>query len=360
MKFLPLPGWKVLGLKETPIGISMRVELTTEPGQCQHCSAFPESLRLNGIRLRTVKDIPVKGLPVKISLMQRRYLCTACKRTSLQPLLGVDGYYGATARLIKLAAQRAFCKPFWLIAEETDLSENVVRNAFSKEVRHLEHIESSEAPRVLGINIVCVGKRERLLLTDIEERRVINLTANTDQKASEGAILKLRNHWRIEVVTLAILPSLRLSVRRMLPQAKIIVDRFLIMSLSKDAVDKVREQLSRELDQLSDCCNSEMAAAYVLKARFMDVWRSSSSLIARHRYSEWAASVPEALIYAFGPLMQIVETWHKEIFGYFDYYFPDTNSDVVGRQIKTSRRGGRHHDIRQAARRLSPAPPLDK
>lgn len=336
MNFPALLGWKITSLKETSTGVSISAELTTKPRQCRHCRASPKSLRLYGQRAKTVKDIPLHGKPVVISVTRRRYLCIVCNRTSMQPMPEMHDRHKATARLIQFAAQQAFQRPFRLVACETGLSGKVVRIAFSEEVKRLEHINSCEAPRILGVDVVCIGKRQRLLLTDIEARRVISLTTNATQTEFARALSNLQNRWRIAAVFMEMSHYQRHVVHQMLPQANIIIDRFLVMSLGKHAVDAVQRHLSNGLCWLPDDA-SELATAYALKARFMDVWRSSSSVTARRRYSEWMASVPKELSYAFSPIMRRVETWSEEIFGFYDLT-TSTYPQVVNWQIKSVQR----------------------
>jgi transposase len=267
----------------------------------------------------------------------------------MQPMLGVDERRRATTRLIELAAQRALRRPFWLVACETGLSARAVRAAFSEEVHRLECLASCEAPRVLGFDVVHVGRRNRLLLIDVEARRVINLAASVDQPGISQALFGLRNRWRVETVMLPFSCPVRQVVREMLPQARVIVDRFLVMSLAHEAIDAVRKNHHSSRCPVSRC---ELEAAYVLKAQFMAVWRSRSSDAARRRYSEWVLSVPPELGYAFGPVMRTVENWSDEIFGYFDRHAAGAYSQMVTHRVRDLQRSGQCRDFPTARAKI--------
>lgn len=349
MNFSTLPGWKTISIKERPTRVSVRAVLTTEPHQCRHCLASPDSLQLYGKRTRAVKDSPVGGKPVEISLTRRRYLCGVCHRTSMQPMPGVDERRRATIRLIEMAAQRALRRPFWLVACETGLSARAVRHAFSAEVNRLDRLASCEAPRVLGFDFIHIGRHRGLLLTDIEARRVINLAAGEGQRETSRALSELRNGWRVETVMLPFSRSVRQIVRWMLPQARVIVDCFLVMSRVLDAIDAVRKNHSPSQCPVARC---ELETAYALKARFMDVWRSRSRATARRRYSEWVLSVPQELDYAFGPVMQMVEDWSDEIFGYFDQHTSGAYPQSVIHRIRTMQRSGQCREFPTARAKI--------
>ena len=112
MKFSALPGWKTTGITKTAAATVVQIDLLTKPLRCRHCSAPSELLREQGkIELR-VRDVPMRGKPVEISLSRRRYVCGKCNGISLQPMPGVDENLHATVRLIELVATRAFKRPF--------------------------------------------------------------------------------------------------------------------------------------------------------------------------------------------------------------------------------------------------------
>jgi transposase len=326
MKFSALPGWKITGMTEALAGTLVRAELLTTPQQCQRCEASSEFLLEHGQTEVRVKDIPERGKPVEIALSRRRYICSGCRGTSLQPMPGVNERLRATDRLVKLAAERAFSRRPRQVAEELCLTEHFVRAALANEVRRLEMLECSEVPRHLGLNVIYVNNRPRVLLTDADSHRVIGITPSADMMTTSQALLCLPGRERIKTVTVELYLPLKLVTGQLLPRATIIVERFSVMDLGNHAFEKAREDAHLYSSRLKDV-KTLVAAAYFLKARFIDVFRTESSAIARRRYAEWVAELPEGLMFSFGPVVRTVNAWSEQIFGYFDHRYPEANRE---------------------------------
>jgi transposase len=131
-------------------------------------------------------------------------------------------------------------------------------------------------------------------------------------------------------------PPLREAAKRILPRAHLIIDRFCVMNLGNQAFETARERAHLHASRPKDV-KVFVAAAYFLKARFIDVFRTDSSSVARRRYAEWVAGVPEELMFAFGPVMRRVNNWGEQIFGYFDYHFSQANHEGEAGQSRPHR-----------------------
>jgi transposase len=348
MEFLALPEWKITGITETDTGLLIRADLLTGPSHCRHCKTSPALLRSYGVTTMPVKDIHLRRRPVEILLDRRRYLCSVCKGTTLQPVAGVAEGHRMTDRLITVVAQRALRTPTGMVAAEFGLSESLVRAIRSEQVERLERLVSCDAPRVLSVRFAYLAKRERILLTDSETRHVISITAGVGRFSAEHALSKLRDPGRVEIVTLPMSRPIWGAVRQALPRAKVSVDRFNVMGLGNHALDAVRKRVRRRSPRRKDR-EVVLAAAWILRARFIDIFRTDSSLVARRRHAEWAAGVPKELSFAFGPLALTVEDWSEEIFRYFDHHFARPESEAAG----LARRRERPADLRKSRARAA-------
>ncbi len=343
MEFRALPGWEITGVRETAAGLLVGANLMGGPSHCRRCKAPAGQLRSYGETTLAVKDIPLRRRPVKVLLNRLRYSCSACKGMTLQAAAGVAEGHRMTDRLIKTVAQRAFRTPTGMAAAEFGLSQSLVRALVSEEVERMERMASCGAPRILNVRFAYLRGRERILLSDPETRRVIGMTAGVGHESAVRALSKLRDPERVEIVTLPMSHSLWGAVRQALPRAKVSVDRFHVMGLGNDALDEVRRRVRRRSIRPKDR-KALLAAAWVLRARFIDVFRTDSGLVARRRHAEWAAGLPEGLGFAFGPLAQTVEDWSDEIFRYFDHHFARPESEAAG----PARHSRRPADLRKS------------
>jgi hypothetical protein len=259
---------------------------------------------------------------------------------------GVDENLHATVRLIELAATRAFKRPFRQVAGDLGLSEKFVRAAFSQEVERLESLVCLKAPRHLTLDVICASNRERVLLTDAESHRVIGITADASILTTRQTLLDLPERERIGTVTIPMSRLLAAAASLTLPRARIIIDRFHVMSLGNHAFEQVREHVHLHSPRSKDG-KVLVAAAFFLKARFIDVFRTDSSCVARRCYAEWVAELPEELMFAFGPVVRIVSHWSEHIFGYFDHHFPEANPGATNQPAEAAQPNEQSAGFRQ-------------
>jgi transposase len=375
--YLDITGMKTIGRDPSTNSVRVWAELTTAPGRCPHCPNTLFGLKAHGTKSQTIKDAPMRGRTVEIVIKRRRYRCPVCGRTCLQPFVGVDERWGMTLRLVELVERESLTKPFNQVAQETGVAPSTVRAIFREHIARLEQSVCFETPRVLGLDGVYIRRKERLVLTDIERRRVVQIAASVKERSVAQALFSLPERRRVEVVTLDMSASLRRAVQHALPWAVIVVDRFHIQRMANQAVDRVRRRihlgmtrydrrlimrdprlLRKHRDQLIKMGKldvveewldrlPELRAAYDLKEAFFEIWYSSCSLAAWRRYEAWEKSVPEELRCkeAFGPLLTAVENWSDEIFNFFDHRFTNAYTESANNLIKTVQREGRRCDF---------------
>lgn len=377
MDYLDLAGMKTIDRDPSTNSVRVLAELTPVPGACPHCPNSLFALKAHGTKSQTIKDAPMRGRTVEIAVKRRRYRCPVCGRTCLQPFTDVDERWGMTNRLVEFVERESLLKPFNQVAQETGVAPSTVRAIFREYVARLEQEVCFETPRVLGLDGVYIRRKERLVLTDIERRRVVQIAASIKERSVAQALFSLPERKRVEVVTLDMSASLRRAVLHALPWAVIVVDRFHIQRMANQAVDRVRRRIHKGMtpydrrlvmrdprllrkhrDQLKrmgklDVVEEwlarlpELRAAYDLKEAFFEVWYSSCSVSAWRRYEAWEKSVPEELRgkEAFGPLLTAVVNWSDEIFNFFDHRFTNAYTESANSLIKTVQREGRRCDF---------------
>src|ERR1051326_4248579 len=214
MDYLDLTGMKTTGIIPSTNNLRVLAELTTEPGACPHCPNSLFKLKPHGTKTQVIADAPARGKTVEIAVKRRRSRCPVCGRTCLQPFVGVDERWGMTERLVEFVKNESLLKPFNQAAEETGVAPSTVRAIFREHVAELERTMTFETPRVLGLDGVYVRRKERLVMTDIERRRVVQMTASIKERSVAQALLRLPERRRVEVVTLDMSASLRRAVLR--------------------------------------------------------------------------------------------------------------------------------------------------
>jgi transposase len=251
-EILNLPGWRTLKYKEFEHDLIVCAELTTEPEHaCHRCGAPASEFVLHG---RTepicVYDLPIRYKRTRIYCELRRFLCPACKKTTQQPVPGIAGQHQMTARLVKYIEKESFniSKTFSSLADEIGVSIQLIRNMFTDRAEHLQKIRRIETPEWIAMDEVFIKKEARCVITDPLRRRVIDILESNAQEVVETCLLQLPHRDSVKMVTIDMCSIYLGAVRRVLPQAAIVVDRYHVHNLLncaiKDVLSLVRDGMS--------------------------------------------------------------------------------------------------------------------
>jgi transposase len=164
--------------------------------------------------------------------------------------------------------------------------------------------------------------------------------------------------------------SLKKAVKKALPDAVIVIDRYHIQRMANQALNKVRNRLRREVQRKSNertMCKSsllrkhpnklkegeraelemwfsvkpELRAAYELKEQFFAIWHTHSKAAAQESYRQWLLCIPPELRKDFGKILTEMKKWGKYVFNYFDYRYTNAFTESTNRRVKDIQREAR-------------------
>ena len=131
------------------------------------------------------------------------------------------------------------------------LSETTVLDIFKKKGKEEHRGQEQGQVRVLGVDEISVRKGHKnyaLVLTDIERRCVLEVFDNRRQDTFEQWLAGLSPQQKraIKVVSMDMWNPYRYAVRRKLPQAQIVADRFHVVKQLNHQLNLLRRKLQRE------------------------------------------------------------------------------------------------------------------
>lgn len=389
--FLNLGGWQTTSIGELTNGeIEVRAELLTHPEACLNCGAPPSALRHNGTKRQSVRDVPHGGKYVIIRFHRRRFICRLCRKTTPQPLAGVDARRRLTRRLVELIEKEAFDtrSSFVAVAARLGVSERTVRNVFTERAVRLSRTARVEAPRRLGIDGVYVGRKERCILTDLDSGRVVEILPDRGNVSVSKFLATLPGKERVEAVAMDMCRGFAVAARRWLPRAAVVIDTFHVQRMANQQliavfrrhvqsrmarkprrkkgllsaranerkVRRTRFLLARRRGRLSAeeaeellCWRREfpvLDTAYKLKENFLNVWQSETRREAERRYEAWVQRVEKLMPWGFQRLRQTVSRWRELIFNYFDRRgVTNAGTEALNNTVKTLQRVGRGYSF---------------
>lgn len=374
--YLDLPYWRTIAVKKSEHDCEVIAEPLTLP-ECPKCQRAGSTSVLTpaGTLVQSVRDEPRENQRVVIHFIRQRFQCS-CGRNLLQPLAGIAEGRSITVRGAIYTARECFNGSFDSVANRVGVSSKMAKDLFADYVCALDAQRPIEAPEILGIDGVCVGrrkyKRSYCLLTAISDSRILELLNKSTQLELARFLKQLPHKERIKVVCIDMAKGFLDVIEKILPGAVVVIDIFHVVRMFNAAVTKVvrmkQEGLSaaehrrlmkggnrflllkRRFELTDDEKNKleawfeevpEFKQAYDLKEAGYDLFKATSRRDAEKRFEKWKASIPENLKPAFKGVLGTFGRWGKYIFNYFDHPVSNAYTESKNRDIKTLQRQGR-------------------
>jgi transposase len=318
-------------------------------------------------------DLPIHGKRVGLLIKRQRYKCRGCNQTFWERLdQTIDEKRSCTNRLLSYKKQSPK-RTFVSISEDVGMDEKTIRNIFRDHVSRLEELIRFETPKWLGIDEIHILK-PRCVITNIEERTLIDLLPNRNKETVMSYLSRLPNKERIVYVTMDMWKPYKDAVKIVLPKATIIIDKFHVVRMANQAMETIRKQLREGLSPkerrglmqdrfillkrnklLSEMekftldlwtrNHPSLGIAYELKESFFDIWECTNKQLAINKYYDWKAMIPTVLQPAYGPLTKAMMNWESEIFAYFDHRITNAYTETLNSLIRVINRLGRGYSF---------------
>lgn len=380
MNILNLPDWEVIEVKESEYDYAIHAKYKPEPQACIRCGVVGELYR-HGVKKQRFMDLPIHNKRVGLIVHRQRYHCRACSKTSFQPLADMDKNHSATLRLLAYIGKESMKRTFVSVADDTGIHERTVRRLFALEVARLDSEVNFETPRWLGIDEVHLVRKARCILTNVEQRTVIDMLTSRTKDVVSRYLHQLPDRQRIELVAMDMWQPYKDAVRDILPQATVVIDRFHVIRLAIQGMDTVRKDTRAELTprqrrtlmrdryilfhRKSDLNEQDqfildtwlgqfptLSKAYQFKEDFCDLWMVKDRQEAIDQYESLKESIPTELQPAFKPLTTAVGNWKGEIFAWWDHPVTNAYTEAIAGLVKLTNHTGRGYSFKAIRAKL--------
>lgn len=372
---LNLPKLIIIDMMESKDDYRFLVETSSSsPLYCPKCGTVA-NLYKHGRKKQLFFDLPMHAKRVGIIVKRQRYKCKECGSTFFESLPDMDDNRSVTKRLIDWIQEASLEKTFTSVAEEIGIDEKTVRNIFNDYVTELEAQTDFCTPKWLGIDEVDLLKNYRCVITDVENKSVIDILRKRNKDTVISYLSKLQDIDKIDLVAMDMWNPYKSAVNSVIPHAKIVIDKFHVVKLANEALEKIRKanrqnvsakerrQLmrdryvlltrSKDLTAFDDQIKLQvwtqnfplLGQAYELKEQFFDIYEAESINDAYKLYQNWHLSVPKELMTYFEDLIKAMNNWEEEIFNYFNHPITNAYTESLNRLIKTMNHVGRGYSF---------------
>ncbi len=379
---IPVPigiaGFRVIDCAEGELGLEVDVETDAPGGLCPECGAAALMPKERPVVM--VRDIPMRGLATWLRWRKRRYACPACARSFTETHAEVPARARTTRRYERhLYSQVAAGSPINRVAREEVVSFYRVQRAFSAGARTVLERHSAVTPRVIGIDEASHrrGLVFNTVVTDPQAPGVLEVVEGRDGKALQAWLLALPEEIRLGIEAVSVdmwAPYLRV-VRRTLPHAVVVCDKFHVVRTTGKALDGVRRRLQRREGHsrrtsgwqpslfrlrhalLADPARlrpkkrmelrsalrayPELATAYRLYQGLRRLYAEATRDSAPARLHRFYQDVERSQLLEFRGLVDgAFRIWEREILAYFEVRITNAYAEGITNKIKVIKRTG--------------------
>ena len=364
-ELLKLEDAQIERMEETEEEIILQISLKRKMHNCPRCKA--ETDQVHDYRIRAVRDLSIRGKPLKLLYRRRRYFCPSCGKRFSEACAFLGKYqrftYQVTERIMQLLHHRWSMKD---IARDTRTSVSGVARCLA----HYPQGKPRELPRVLSFDEFkgnANGERFQCILTAPEERRILDILPDRRGSTIQSYLRSFSNRQDVQYVVMDMNQGYRDIARAFFPQAKIVIDRFHVARYCTWAMDDVRRAVQKHLLPASRkhfkrsrrlliarralLSEEDRAAvdvmlhfserlyqAYALKELFFQFMDAKSSSTAAELLSKWFDAYDRLQLPEFSPCRRMLKNWKPYILNAFDCPYSNAFTEGCNNAIKALKR----------------------
>lgn len=364
-KLLEMEGVRIENLEETEREIVLQISLERRAQVCKRCGA--ETERVHDYRVRQVRDLELRGKPMRLMYRRRRYVCHNCGKRFAEQNAFVGRYMRFTHRtgekIMTLLRRRSSMKD---IAKDAGVSISGVQRVLkmapvSRPQRLPKAVSFDEFKGNAG------GERFQCIVTDPLGRRVFDILPSRTVETIQDYLRTFPNRGEVKYVVMDMNRGFRDAAKAFLPNAKIIIDRFHVVRYCTEAMENVRRNLQKTLpkaqrkyfkrsrrlllahrDRLSEedraavdvmlRFSDRLLQAYALKEAFYDFMEASNRAEAERLMDFWLEACDRLNLPEFRSCRKMLANWRPYILNAFDIRLSNGFTEGCNNAIKTLKR----------------------
>ena len=371
---LGMKDWIVLETLEDAHNMTVVAGKPVQPEVCPRCGVENPRVYKHDQQDQTFMDTPMHGKRVGIQVVRQRWRCLECGKTFQQLLPEMDEKRNMTRRLVEYIQQRSLVRTFTEVADDVGVNEKTVRNVFREYVTTLEAAHEIEAPTWLGIDELFLIRKPRCIFTDVKKRSIVDLLAKRDKLSVSKWLTNLPKKATVEVVTMDMWKPYRDAATALLPDARVVVDKFHVVRMANKCLDDTRKRLrtdmttadrrklmrdrhiilkrEKDLDVMDHAAMEvwtgmlpELYYGYQAKERFFGIYDAPDRKEGQERYDAWLGSLDMLTRVNFKELITAVENWKPEILNFFGCGATNAYTEAANGLAKIANRNGRGYSF---------------
>ena len=351
-------------------GVIFRIAKDLKDCRCSACGSAHVAPR--GQVERRFRCPPIGRHPVTAVLPIPRVWCLNCGALRQVAHDFAEPRRSYTKAFARYALELSRLMTIQDVAQHLDISWDVIKDIVKDDLQHRFARPQLKHLRQIAVDEICIGSRHRYLtiVLDLESGAVVHVGRGKGGEALEAFWKRLRRSGaKVEAVATDMGPAYIDAIRRRLPNATLVFDRFHVMKMFNDKLSNLRRQLYHqataagqrvlkgvrwlllkrpqnldpqrsEHERLEEAlkANEPLATAYYLKEELGEFWEQDDEEEATAFLLDWLARAEASGIKM---LVDLAKTLRKHALGLLAYYdYPISTGPLEGtnNKIKTMQR----------------------
>ncbi len=148
-----------------------------------------------------------------------------------------------TSRLVQSVGKQAISRTFASIADEIGIVEGTVRSIFRDYINELEKTVRFEIPQWMGIDEIHLIK-PRCVVSNIQNNTIFEILKDRNKATVTSYLSQLNALNQVRFVAMDMWRPYRDAVETV---AQIVIDKFHVVRMANDALEKIRKSLREQL-----------------------------------------------------------------------------------------------------------------
>ena len=328
---------------DSEIRIFFRKQRMAQP--CPRCHT--QTRRIHDYRLRTIRDLELRGKALVLCYNRRRFVCPECGKRFPEACPFAGRYqrftHQVTLKIMELLLRRNSAKD---IAALTRTSVSGVLRC----LKYMPTMHPSRLPLAISFDEFkgnSGGEKFQCIVTDPLAQRVFDILPNRTVASIQDYLKAFPNRDEVKYVVMDMNKGFRDVARTFLPNAKIIIDRFHVVRYCTWALDNVRRVVQKHLpdsqrkyfkrsrylllahrkklsveDRIALNVlfrfSDKLAQAYALKEQFYSFIDAPNRNTAEQRLEIFLDACDKLNLPEFDVCRKMLKNWHPYILNAFD------------------------------------------
>jgi transposase len=375
-QLLNLDGVTVEDYRDLGAQIVLEVETIKDSAICPRCGQTSHNVHQSHFHL--AHDLSISNRQVLLKFNRRQFKCHTCKKPFSEALDFIGERRRYTDRFAEMIVTQVVDSNTHSVARNNGLTDDEVWSMVEYISKKKDSFDVSQLRR-LGMDEIALRKGQRdyiVVLVDLDKNELIGLVESrkhTDIKA-------VLRSWGDEVLSQIKEVSIDLSgnyrglIKKMLPNADIVADRFHVMKLVNAELDRARNAQKKAINEIKDDVQKKELQAVLKdskyavlksednltekqKVKLKEVKQTFPNLAQMHRQKEafrsifeeakdWTDGVFKLLDWlkdaqhTFRDSVATIGRWFEEIINYFESRTTSGVVEGINNRLKLIKRSG--------------------